>query len=327
MRIFDLFLSFSFLRLVSLVGTILYFLVMSPYEIGPRPLLSGNTFVFIIWLTGVVHFVLGIAYALAAIDVKRFNKSNAIPLAAVIGGGASMYFAGVSPNLMQAYHHAASEGYTKRTFGGNLNVNSLDRIQNATFWTHLFLFFFLARGAFQWADLVDQYLSYWFLDVKFLGVGLAASYAYYFKVLYESRAQLTKRELLEFSAGELILLVAIAYSFERSFSTLELAVYHRFFWTLYPAALLLKRSLKQFYIYWALTAGLTAALYLISDNPWIKQNFVNIYVITGISHIILSVPFSHANPKAVKRFLGEADSNPSKDDKKVRLTSSSKNAV
>jgi hypothetical protein len=98
------------------------------------------------------------------------------------------------------------------------------------------------------------------------------------------------------AASEVITISAITYSFYYSFSTLELAVYHRFFWALYPMVILFRLGIKKLQKYIWLTIGMTAIVFLSAELDWVKKHFISIYLMTGYFHIIISMPLSHANP-------------------------------
>jgi hypothetical protein len=276
------------IRLVSILIVASLAGLLSDYHIW-------NNFVFSF---GFCHYAMALYYSKNKATQMLSQPSSYMPLVIVLMFGGLLYWRDFSLVIYFAAHHMFNEVYLMKFSNRVEDHPSMSRLRTSSLFLNLFVYLVLLQ------DHRDLRL----LDPRLFYSGLALSIASYVFYLTAVRSSMTRLELIDASAFELIGLLLVGLSFFVKITFLQIVCYHFVFWVLYPMGKIRAQGSGELTRYLGWTAGLTAFFFLLSPVGLLRHSpiaalFYPQFILWSYIHITISYALSSSHPEWITRWF------------------------
>jgi len=258
-------------------------------------LLTWNYFVYSL---GFSHYAMALYYSKPQAARVLGEPSCYPPLAIVLLFGGLLYWRDFSLVIYFAAHHIFNEVYLLKHSTRVETHPEFTRLRTSSLLLNLFLYLVILRD--------DPELR--FLNPSLLYGGLALSIAGFVYYLTAVRPSMTRHELIDASAFEVIGLLLLGLSNFVTITFLQIVCYHFVFWIMYPMGKIRAGGHGELARYLGWTAVLTAFFFSLSpigvlQNSLYTPFFFSQFILWSYIHITISYALSSSHPGWITRWF------------------------
>jgi len=264
---------------------------------------AWQTFVFSL---GFSHYAMALYYSKHQAARVLGQPSSYLPLVIITVLGGALYWRSFSLVLYFAAHHMFNEVYLMKYSNRVESHPGISRLRTSSLLLNLFVYLVILR----------DHRDVRFLDPMMLYDGLALSIISFVYCLMSVRPSMTRHELADASAFELIGLLLVGLSFFTPITFLQIVCYHFAFWIVYPMKKIRAGGNWRLAGYLGWTAGLTAFFFALSPIgalrlPLVAPHFSSQFMMWSYIHITISYALSASHPGWITRWFKPRQAIPS----------------
>jgi len=256
------------------------------------------TWQLFVYSLGFSHYAMALYYSRHRAAQVLGQPPSYLPLAMVLMLGGLLYWRDFSLVIYFAAHHVFNEVYLLKYSRRVETRPEISWLRTSSLFLNLFTYLVI---------LQDQ-RALGFLNPMVLYGGLALSIVSFAYVLMGIRPSMTRRELIDASAFEVIGVLLVGLSFFVHITFLQIVCYHFVFWILYPMEKIGAGGSGELARYLGWTAGLTAFFFALSPvgvlrHPLYAPLFVPQFLLWSYIHITTSYALSSSHPGWITRWF------------------------
>ena len=259
---------------------------------------DSATWKSLVFSLGFSHYFMALYYSKHQVTRVLGQSMSYLPLAIVLAAGGLLYWRDFSLVMYFAIHHVCNEVYLLK-YSSRVEAHpEMTRLRTSSLFLNLFIYLVI----------LQDHRELRFLDPGLLFSGLALSAVTFVYFLTRVRSSMTRHELIDASAFELIGFLLIGLSFFVQITFLQIVFYHFVFWIFFPMEKIRSRGNGEFVRYLGLTAGLTALFVSLSpvgfaQYPLYQSLFFTQFMLWSYIHITISYALSSSHPDWITRWF------------------------
>jgi hypothetical protein len=246
---------------------------------------------------GFGHYLLSIAYARGKVRASLASPLAAVPLLLSIVIALGLYASKFSLLVYFGLHHIFNEVYLVGRNTPDTPSTAQTRFRASALVLHVFIYCTLLRRLDPFNDIAAQY---WF-------AGSVLAYCAFFFCLFQVRAEMNRRRLVDNSAMEIAAIFLLIFVPPDKVSLITVVCYHFILWIFLPLPQLSRAGSSAVGKYLAATVLLTGAALVLSplgpmDYPIRQSIFRDQFYLWSYIHITSSFVLSRNHPAWITRW-------------------------